>query len=51
MTREERLEQARQQIAYWEEQMRQAERQVWLWTGAAQALEAMAKDETKEDES
>lgn len=45
MTIEERLKQAREQVAYWEQQRANAEQQLWMWRGAVGALEEIEKDE------
>jgi len=56
MTVEERLKQAQAQLAYWENQAREAERQVWMWRGAVEALlgvqdAVQADEEVGEEES
>lgn len=53
MTIEERLRQAEEQLAYWQQQQAAAERQVWMWQGAVEALRGIKSDEDQgaEEES
>ena len=45
MTIEERLRQAQEQLAYWQQQMKYAEEQLWMWRGAVEALRGVQEYE------
>lgn len=45
MTIEERLKAAEEQLAYWQQQREFAERQVWMWQGAVEALRGITNEE------
>lgn len=51
MTIEERLRQAEEQLAYWAQQREYAERQVWMWQGAVEALKGVTSEVRGEEES
>lgn len=47
MTIEERLRQAQEQLAHWQQQMEFAKEQTWMWRGAIEALRGVQEDEQR----
>lgn len=51
MTIEERLKQAEAQLAYWQQQLQNAQQQMWMWMGARDALAGIAAADEAEAET